>query len=93
MGTARPGVLQAPACLADGPDRVTTSAEMFDDHFESHEFLSPGGALFEALAEPSIDGRRGARRRLRPLLAGGSGPERQPREMIVLTPHGVTRVH
>jgi hypothetical protein len=33
--------------------RVTTSAEVFDDHFESHEFLSPGGAIFEALAETS----------------------------------------
>ena len=29
--------------------RVTTQAEVFDDHFESHEFLSPGGRLFEQL--------------------------------------------
>jgi hypothetical protein len=30
--------------------RVTTSAEVFDDHPESHEFLSPGGAVFESLS-------------------------------------------
>jgi len=33
----------------DDPIRVTTHAEVFDDHFESHEFLSPGGRLFEQL--------------------------------------------
>jgi ERCC4-related helicase len=27
--------------------RVTTSAQVFDDHVESHEFFSPGGRLFE----------------------------------------------
>jgi hypothetical protein len=31
--------------------RVTTSAEVFDDHFESHQLLSPGGELFDAVAE------------------------------------------
>ena len=41
--------------------RVTTQAEVFDDHFESHEFLSPGGRVFEHLAktvgsEESADG-------------------------------------
>lgn len=30
--------------------RVTTQAEIFDDHFESHEFLSPGGPLFEEIS-------------------------------------------
>jgi hypothetical protein len=34
--------------------RVTTQADVFDDHFESHEFLSPGGDLFEALASMSL---------------------------------------
>jgi hypothetical protein len=29
--------------------RVTTDAEVFDDHAESHEFLSPGGSCFESL--------------------------------------------
>jgi hypothetical protein len=28
--------------------RGTTDAEVFDDHEESHEFLSPGGPFFEA---------------------------------------------
>ena len=36
--------------------RVTTAAAVFDDHFESHDFLSPGGAVFEALAELAGDG-------------------------------------
>jgi SNF2 family DNA or RNA helicase len=30
--------------------RVTTQADVFDDHFESHEFMSPGGNLFERIA-------------------------------------------
>jgi hypothetical protein len=34
--------------------RVTTQAEVFDDHFESHEFLSPGGQLFEQLTSASL---------------------------------------
>jgi hypothetical protein len=34
--------------------RVTTQAEVFDDHFESHEFLSPGAALFEKLVADSV---------------------------------------
>src|SRR5262249_6340071 len=33
----------------DAEVRVTTQAEVFDDHFESHEFLSPGGQLFERI--------------------------------------------
>ena len=37
--------------------RVTTQAEVFDDHFESHEFLSPGGQLFEQLAPASLNPR------------------------------------
>ena len=47
--------------------RVTTQAEVFDDHFESHEFLSPGGRLFERIisecltdgeiGKPAVDGR------------------------------------
>ena len=35
--------------------RVTTLAEVFDDHFESHELLSPGGQLFEMIASESSD--------------------------------------
>jgi ERCC4-related helicase len=34
--------------------RVTTQAEVFDDHFESHDFLSPGGRLFEQIASAGI---------------------------------------
>ena len=34
--------------------RVTTQAEVFDDHFESHQFMSPGGSLFERIASGSL---------------------------------------
>ena len=34
--------------------RVTTRAEVFDDHFESHQFLSPGGQLFERIASECL---------------------------------------
>src|SRR5271157_2397199 len=40
--------------------RVTTQAEVFDDHFESHQFLSPGGTLFEVIASNCLpDGHDG----------------------------------
>jgi hypothetical protein len=35
--------------------RVTTDADVFDEHAESHEFLSPGGAFFESLATPKSE--------------------------------------
>ena len=34
--------------------RVTTQAEVFDDHFESHQFMSPGGSLFEEIASAGV---------------------------------------
>ena len=34
--------------------RVTTQAEVFDDHFESHQFLSPGGQLFERISSECL---------------------------------------
>ncbi len=34
--------------------RVTTQAEVFDDHFQSHPFLSPGGNLFEQIASQCL---------------------------------------
>jgi superfamily II DNA or RNA helicase len=34
--------------------RVTTSANVFDEHFESHDFLSPGGQVFEQMAEQVV---------------------------------------
>jgi hypothetical protein len=33
------------------PVRATTSAEVFDDHCESHVLLSPGGEMFDGLVE------------------------------------------
>ena len=36
--------------------RVTTQAEVFDDHFESHQFLSPGGSLFEQIGSQCLTG-------------------------------------
>jgi ERCC4-related helicase len=37
--------------------RVTTRAEVFDDHFESHDFMSPGSQVFSRLS-PTIDAGR-----------------------------------
>jgi hypothetical protein len=34
--------------------RVTTQAKVFDDHFENHQFLSPGGSLFERIASECL---------------------------------------
>ena len=34
--------------------RVTTSAEVFEDLSDSHEFLSPGGRVFETLAPEAL---------------------------------------
>ena len=38
--------------------RVTTQAEVFDDHFESHQFLSPGGSLFERIGSQCLIGEK-----------------------------------
>jgi SNF2 family DNA or RNA helicase len=38
------------------PIRVTTRAAVFDDHFESHEFLGPGNQMYERLVADSTDG-------------------------------------
>ena len=35
--------------------RVTTRAETFDDHFESHEFLGPGNCIYEKLVNELAD--------------------------------------
>jgi SNF2 family DNA or RNA helicase len=34
--------------------RVTTQADIFDDYFESHEFMSPGGPLFNQLTHRCV---------------------------------------
>ncbi len=34
--------------------RVTTNADVFDDHFDSHEFLSPGGTFFTKIKNSFI---------------------------------------
>ncbi len=36
--------------------RVTTRAEIFDDHFESHEFFGPGNRIYETLVREMSDG-------------------------------------
>ncbi len=72
--------------------RVTTDAEVFDDHAESHEFLSPGGPLFEALAAPTPDGTSesgAAAGHCWLVEAGGDGGAC---EMHVLTTDGARRV-
>lgn len=37
------------------PIRVTTRAEVFDDHFESHDFLGPGNPIYEQLIHEMAD--------------------------------------
>lgn len=37
------------------PVRVTTRAEIFDEHFESHEFLGPGNWIYERLVAETAD--------------------------------------
>jgi hypothetical protein len=73
--------------------RVTTGAEVFDDHAESHEFLSPGGIFFEGLATPKSED----------LSAPSEGPghcwlveqggDAGTCEMFVATSEGPTPVH
>ncbi|MGA8349023.1 MAG: helicase-related protein [Isosphaeraceae bacterium] len=74
------------------PIRVTTSADLFDDQFESHDLLSPGGALFETLAEtvseaPLLEGALPGNIRLVP-----TAPEPGELEMVVRTRDGETRI-
>jgi hypothetical protein len=47
-----PGSYKLRLAGGDAWVRVTTVAEVFDEHAESHEFQSPGGAFFEGLATP-----------------------------------------
>jgi len=72
--------------------RVATSAEVFDDHFESHEFLSPGGAKFEALADTSsiILGYLGEVKGHCWLV--DSAQDGQSSQMLIMTRSGPTRV-
>jgi hypothetical protein len=75
----------------DSKIRVTTSAEVFDDHFESHDFLSPGGEVFEAFTEvpdaPAVAAgdMKGQCWLIESDLAG------HPCEVFVSTQHGLTR--
>ena len=74
------------------PVRVTTSADLFDDQFESHDLLSPGGALFETLAKTVSEDRL-----LEGALPGNirlvpTAPERGEFEMVVRTRDGETRI-
>ena len=72
--------------------RVTTDAEVFDDHAESHEFLSPGGPLFEALAAPTPEGASASGAAAGHCWLVEAGGDGGACEMLVLTPEGARRV-
>jgi hypothetical protein len=72
--------------------RVTTDAGVFDDHPESHAFLSPGGPLFEALAGQATDPIGTAVGGLGPCRIVDRGEDGRGCELQVLTPGGPTRV-
>ena len=72
--------------------RVTTDAEVFDDHAESHEFLSPGGPLFEALAAPTPEGASASGAAAGHCWLVEAGGDGGACEMLVLTPDGARRV-
>ena len=83
--------VQAPGMSA--AVRATTAAEVFDDHCDSHLFLSPRGWFFNDLAQLATDGE-----------ADLSGDEQQdghlwlvepdngPCELIAITRHGEQRI-
>ena len=84
------GVLRA---VGDAWVRVTTDAEVFDDHAESHEFLSPGGPLFEALAAPTPEGTSESGMAAGHCWLVEAGGDGATCEMLVLTTDGARRVH
>jgi len=74
--------------------RVTTDAEVFDEHAESHEFLSPGGAFFEGLAAPAVsDDMSMPHESLGHCWLVERGGDAGACEMFVVTPNGPTPVH
>ena len=72
--------------------RVTTSADVFDDHFESNVFLSPGGTLFETLAAPTPEGALTSGAAVGHCWLVEAAREAGTCEMFVLTRDGATRV-
>ena len=72
--------------------RVTTDAEVFDDHAESHEFLSPGGAFFEGLATPKSEDSSAPREGPGHCWLGEQDGAGGTCEMFVATPEGPTPV-
>ena len=72
--------------------RVTTDAEVFDEHFDSHEFLSPGGPFFETLAAPTPKDASASGAAVGHCWLVESGGAGGACEMFVLTPDGARRV-
>jgi hypothetical protein len=66
--------------------RVTTDAEVFDEHAESHEFLSPGGAFFESVATPKSEDLSVPRQVLGHFRLVEQGGDGGTCEMFVATP-------
>jgi hypothetical protein len=72
--------------------RVTTDAEVFDEHAESHGFLSPGGTFFESLAIPRSEESLVPREGLGHCWLVEQGGAGGTCEMFVATPEGPTPV-
>ena len=72
--------------------RVTTDAEVFDDHSESHEFPSPGGPLFEALAAQTTEGASASGAAAGHCWLVEAGEDGGACDMLVLTTDGARRV-
>ncbi len=73
--------------------RVTTDAEVFDDHAESHEFLFPGGHVFETLAAPTPEGASASGAAAGHCWLVEAGGDGGACDMLVLIPEGARRVH
>ena len=75
-----------------GDVRVTTSGEVFDDHCESHVFLSPGGGIFDKIVEDMTRASEQSAAEIGHVWLVGGRSERQTEKVVVFTIEGPTVV-